>query len=133
MEKTEFIKKFDDVHCDALEAFIKTDKDTVYSLLYVKASNIERYFTETAVTNGQDGRTVHINGEIDDVLADCPSVLSFHRKWCNREMEDLTTKEQSDLKNEIINLLDQHKHIITEGMLQYPCDIYDKLFSSDKN
>lgn len=133
MEKTEFIKKFDDVHCDALEAFIKTDKDTVYSLLYVKASNIERYFIETVVTNDQDGRHVHINGEIDDTLTECPSVRSFHRKWRNREIENLTPKEQSDLRNEISNLLDQHEHIITEGLFKYSNDIYAKLFSSDKN
>lgn len=95
MEKTEFIKKFKDNDCDALEIYIKAKQDTVYYLLYVKVDHISRYFTETAVTNGQDGRTVHIDGEIADVLTDCPSILSFHRKWSNRIMEDLTTDEQS--------------------------------------
>lgn len=133
MEKTEFIKKFKGNDCDALEIYIKAKQDTVYYLLYVKVDHISRYFTETAVTNGQDGRTVHIDGEIADVLTDCPSILSFHRKWSNRVMEDLTTDEQSSLMNDIIDLLDLHKHIITIGLFQEMDDKYDELFNMGKN
>lgn len=48
-------------------------------------------------------------------------------------MEDLTTDEQSSLMNDIIDLLDLHKHIITIGLFQEMDDKYDELFNMGKN